>query len=59
MDPHYLTSVGMAIRATSYYKEIYLTQVVNVRPPPAPYDTDIHMDDLDDIDAISPSLPAP
>jgi len=27
-------------------------QVVNETPPPAPYDTDIHMDDVDDINTI-------
>jgi len=34
-------------------------QVVNKRPPPAPYENDIHMDDVNDIDAIPQSPPTP
>ena len=34
-------------------------QVVSKRPPPAPYENDIHMDDVNDIDAIPQSPPTP
>ena len=34
-------------------------QMVDERLPLAPYETDIHMDDINDIDAIPQSLPTP
>jgi len=32
-------------------------QVAEERPPPAPYETDIHMDDVDDVHVIDNSPP--
>jgi hypothetical protein len=32
-------------------------QVADERPPPAPYETDIHMDDVDDMNAINNDEP--